>query len=78
MFVLFCVVDDPSPYNIILGRAWLHMMKVIPFTYHQKVSFFTNQGQIDMYGDQKSSRKCYSVTIIEENSIFNLKKIVAK
>lgn len=44
MFMLFSVVDDPSPYNIILGRAWLHMMKVVTYIYHQKARFFTNCG----------------------------------
>ncbi|KAL6347244.1 hypothetical protein AAG906_013680 [Vitis piasezkii] len=33
------VVDDLSPYNAIMGRAWLHKMKVIPYTYHQMDSF---------------------------------------
>ncbi|RVW51202.1 hypothetical protein CK203_084676 [Vitis vinifera] len=28
-----------SPFNVILGRTWLHYMKVIPSTYHQMVSF---------------------------------------
>ena len=32
--VQFSVVDDLSPYNAIMGRAWLHKMKVIPSTYH--------------------------------------------
>ena len=37
--VLFSVVEDLRPYNAILGRAWLHAMKVIPSTYHQTISF---------------------------------------
>ena len=32
--VQFSVVDDLSPYNVIMGSAWFHKMKVIPFTYH--------------------------------------------
>ncbi|RVX02378.1 hypothetical protein CK203_028412 [Vitis vinifera] len=35
-----------------LGRTWLHYMKAIPSTYHQMVSFLTNEGQIDLYGSQ--------------------------
>lgn len=34
MMVKFSVVEDPSPYNAILGRAWTHDMKVIPYMYH--------------------------------------------
>nr|CAN70850.1 hypothetical protein VITISV_039360 [Vitis vinifera] len=48
--VQFSVVQELSPFNIILRRTWLHYMKVIPSTYHQMVSFLTNEGQIDLYG----------------------------
>jgi len=30
----FYVVNVESPYNTILGRLWLHMMKVVSSTYH--------------------------------------------
>ena len=50
--VQFLVVQDLSPFNAILGRTWLHYMKAIPSTYHQMVSFLTNEGQIDLYGSQ--------------------------
>ncbi|KAL6316779.1 hypothetical protein AAG906_021079 [Vitis piasezkii] len=33
--VLFFVVESLAPFNAILGRTWLHEMKVIPSTYHQ-------------------------------------------
>ena len=48
--VQFSVVQDLSPFNVILGRTWLHYMKAIPSTYHQMVSFLTEDGQIDLYG----------------------------
>ncbi|RVW91907.1 hypothetical protein CK203_030152 [Vitis vinifera] len=48
-----------SPFNVILGRTWLHYMKVIPSTYHQMVSFLTNEGQTDLYGSQLAARQCY-------------------
>ena len=32
--VLFSVVKDLGPYNAIVGRTWLHSMKVVPSTYH--------------------------------------------
>ncbi|RVX17899.1 hypothetical protein CK203_004401 [Vitis vinifera] len=59
--VQFLVVQELSPFNIILGRAWLHYMKVIPSTYHQMVSFLTNEGQIDLYGSQLAARQCYQI-----------------
>ncbi|RVW67553.1 hypothetical protein CK203_062355 [Vitis vinifera] len=32
--VQFSVVQELSPFNVILGRTWLHYMKAIPSTYH--------------------------------------------
>ncbi|WJZ96756.1 hypothetical protein VitviT2T_015409 [Vitis vinifera] len=57
--VQFLVVQELPPFNIILGRTWLHYMKAIPSTYHQMVSFLTNDGQVDLYGSQLATRQCY-------------------
>ncbi|KAJ9541250.1 hypothetical protein OSB04_027756 [Centaurea solstitialis] len=35
----FNVIDCPSAYNTILGRPWIHDMKAVPSTYHQKIKF---------------------------------------
>ena len=35
----FYVVDVESPDNAIRGRPWLHIMKVVPFTYHQLLRY---------------------------------------
>ncbi|XP_034690591.1 uncharacterized protein LOC117918188 [Vitis riparia] len=59
--VQFSVVQDLSPFNIILGRTWLHYMNVIHSTYHQMVSFLTEDGQIDLYGNQLAARQCYQI-----------------
>ena len=48
--VLFSVVEDLGPYNAIVGRTWLHTMKVIPSTYHQTISYLTASGQVDLQG----------------------------
>ena len=50
--VLFSVVEDLCPYNAIVGRAWLHAMKVMPSTYHQMISYLTSAGQVDLLGSQ--------------------------
>ena len=57
----FSVVQDLSPFNVILGRTWLHYMKVIPSTYYQMVSFLTKDGQIDLFGSQLAARQCYQI-----------------
>ena len=59
--VQFSVVQDLSPFNVILGRTWLYYMKVIPSTYHQIVSFLTEDGQIDLYGSQLTARQSYQI-----------------
>ncbi|XP_059598988.1 uncharacterized protein LOC132255159 [Vitis vinifera] len=59
--VQFSVVQELSPFNVILRHTWLHYMKAIPSTYHQMVSFLTNDGQIDLYGSQLAVRQCYQI-----------------
>ena len=46
--VLFSVVEDLGSYNAIMGRAWLHVMKAVPSTYHQTISYLTASGQVDL------------------------------
>ena len=46
--VLFSVVEDLSPYNAILGQAWLHAMKAVPSMYHQTISYLTTSRQVDL------------------------------
>ena len=57
--VLFSVVDDLGPYNAIVGRTWLHVMKAISLTYHQTISYLTACGQVDLKGSQLVARQCY-------------------
>ena len=46
--VLISMVEDLGPYNVILGRAWLHAMKAVPSTYHQTISYLTETEQVDL------------------------------
>ena len=52
----FYVVDVESPHNAILRRPWLHIMKVIPSTYHHLVRYPTLTGTTDIRGDQAMTR----------------------
>ena len=54
--VLFSVVEDLGPYNAIVGRAWLHAMKVVPLTYHQMISYLTIARQINLLSSQLAAR----------------------
>ena len=52
----FYMVDMESPYNVILGRSWLHMIKVVLSTYHQLVQYPTMTGTANIRGDQVTVR----------------------
>ena len=63
--VLFSMVEDLGPYNVILGRAWLHAMKAVLSTYHQTISYLTASGQVNLQGSQLAARQCYQLSIKE-------------
>ena len=63
--VLFLVVEDLGPYNVIVGRAWLHVMKAVPSTYHQTISYLTSAGHIDLLSSQLVARQCYQLSLRE-------------
>ena len=54
----FIVVRASSPYNAIMGRDWLHRMKAIPSTLHQKLRFPTADGVMELNGDQVAAKQC--------------------
>ncbi|XP_070047191.1 uncharacterized protein [Nicotiana tomentosiformis] len=60
---LFEVVDDDISYNIILGRPWLHEMKVVPLTYHQLLKFLTPEGVKQIRGDQPAAREMNAILV---------------
>ncbi|XP_070046786.1 uncharacterized protein [Nicotiana tomentosiformis] len=60
---LFKVVDGNMGYNIILGRPWIHEMKVVPSTYHQLLKFPTPKGIKQLRGDQPVAREINTVSI---------------
>ncbi|XP_058223230.1 uncharacterized protein LOC131332939 [Rhododendron vialii] len=65
----FVVVASPSPYNVILGRTWLHEMRAVASTYHQVVKFIGWNGrQESLRGDQIQSKKCYISTVTNKQS----------
>lgn len=63
MNVQFSMVEDLSPFNAIMGHAWLHNMNVIPSTYHQMVSYLIKDSQIDFFGSQLAAHQCYQVAL---------------
>ncbi|KAJ9553735.1 hypothetical protein OSB04_017780 [Centaurea solstitialis] len=59
----FNVVDCQSAYNVILGRPWIHEMKAIPSTYHQKIKFPSPWGIQEIASENKIARECYKITM---------------
>ena len=54
----FIVVKASSPYNAIMGRDWLHRMKAILSTLHQKLRFPIADGVMELNGDQVAAKQC--------------------
>ena len=52
----FIVVQASSPYNVIMVRDWLHRMKAVPSTFHQKLRFPTAEGIMELSGDQVAAK----------------------
>lgn len=57
------MVNDWSPYNAIIGHAWLHKMKFIPSMYHQMVSYLTEGRQVNLLSSQLVVRRYYKVAL---------------
>lgn len=73
MDVEFVVVNSPSPYNIVLGRAWLHGLKAVASTFHQVMKLVGWNGrQESLCGDQLQSKKCYISTMANKLSLLEV------
>ncbi|XP_074337437.1 uncharacterized protein LOC141674626 [Apium graveolens] len=55
----FYIIDVDLRYNIIMGRAWIHNLKVVPSIYHQVLKFPTPWGAQEIREDQNMARDCY-------------------
>ena len=52
----FIVVDVYSPYTAIVARPWLHALRAVSSTLHQKVKY-PSEGQIkEIVGNQTMAR----------------------
>ena len=56
VMVTFIIVRSFSLYTTILGRLWIHAMKVVPSTLHIKVKFPTEYGVAVVRGNQRVAR----------------------
>ena len=65
----FIVVKASSPYNVIMGRDWLHRMRVIPSTLHQKLRFPTKTGIMELNGDQVAAKQCVLAAFKQKGAV---------
>ncbi|RVW25289.1 hypothetical protein CK203_110566 [Vitis vinifera] len=64
--VQFSMVANLSPFNAILGCAWLHGMKATPSTYHQMVSYLTKDGSLL----EANKARCLKGTLQQNKDVF--------
>ena len=59
----FIVVDTYSPYMAIVGRPWLHTLRVVASSLHQKVKFPSGYQVLEIRGCQPMARQCMVAAI---------------
>ena len=52
----FSILDVPFPYNAILRRSWIHMIRAVPSTHHQLLKYPTPFRMANKRGDQAMAR----------------------
>uniref|UniRef100_A0A2N9GA36 Integrase catalytic domain-containing protein n=1 Tax=Fagus sylvatica TaxID=28930 RepID=A0A2N9GA36_FAGSY len=62
----FIVVKASLPYNAIIGRDWLHRMRAIPSTLHQKLRFPMKDWIMELSGDQSQEPEDGEVVMTEQ------------
>ena len=55
----FLVIDQPSAFNIVVGKPSLRELRVITSIYHLLMKFPTPYGVGEVKGDQQEVRQCY-------------------
>ena len=61
VMVNFIVVNSFSPYTVILGRPWIHVMGAVTSTLHVKVKFHTDHNVATVRGNQQVVRLVVAV-----------------
>ena len=51
----FIVIDVFSPYMAIMGRPWLHTLKAVSSTLHQKVKYPSGGQVLEIVGNQAAA-----------------------
>ncbi|XP_070025715.1 uncharacterized protein [Nicotiana sylvestris] len=57
----FYVIDGDMRYNTLLGRPWIHCMRVVTSTLHQVMKFPTKDGIKTVYGEKHMTKETFAV-----------------
>lgn len=72
VMVTWVVVDEPSPYQVILGRPFNRIAGAVSSTHMQCVKFRVQGGVGVMRGQQQVARSCYATAARESMQITSL------
>ena len=67
--VNFIVVDSYSPYTAIVARPWLHALRAVSSTLHQKVKYPSKGLVKEVLGSQSVARQCMVATILNKPEV---------
>ncbi|XP_016461045.1 uncharacterized protein LOC107784427 [Nicotiana tabacum] len=59
----FHIMDQDTTYNAIVGRPWIHPMRVVPSSLYQVIKLPTPWGIFSIQGEQRTSRECYRIAM---------------
>ena len=62
----FIVVDAYSPYTTIVARPWLHALKAVSSTLHQKVKYLSEDLVKEILDSQSVARQCMVEAILHK------------
>lgn len=71
------VLKLPLPYNLLLGRPWIHAMQAIPSTYHQCIKFPHNGVEITILGDANPFAYCHNISHQPEITVPNNREAIS-
>ena len=73
--VNFIVVDTYSPYTTIIGRPWLHTLRAVASSLHQKVKFPSGDQILEIQGYQPTARQCMVVVVSHRLNVESLASV---
>ena len=67
--VLFHVLEITTSYNLLLGRAWMHPLGIVPSMVHQKLKLPWKGGVLTILGDGEISAPVCDIKIKNDKQL---------